>query len=567
MIKSINIKDFILIDELEVSFDRGLNILTGETGSGKSVIIDAIDLAFGARASKDQIRTGANKAVIELSIKLNPDFAFEFLEDNGIEPEDGNFLIISREISQNATRSRVNGVIVAQNFLQELRKFLIDIHSQHETYNYIQPKTHIDLLDSFGKDIHKELLANYKKTFSEYKSAQKELEIVESAVKTGEQKVDFLKYQIEEIAAAKINDLNEYDNLANERSVLLNAEELKNASFSSYEMLYNQENSIIDVLNSLKSKLSKASAHDENLIKFAESVDTATINLKETAGELRDYSENIEYNPERIMAIEERMDLLDKIKRKYGPSLSDVMNNLEKFEQELSLLDFSDEKLQELQEQVKTLRKDSEKLAEDLSTSRKHLSESLSLLIQEKLVKLEMPKVKFAINIENSNQLSSKGKDEVEFLISPNIGEPLKPLAKIASGGEISRVMLAIKTIFAKSDNVNTVIFDEIDTGISGKTSQAVAESLSELGFTHQVLCITHQPIIAAAADRHLLIRKEQSEETTRISITELNSEERTAALASLASGSHEDEDSLKFASSLLEQSKSFKESFRKISL
>lgn len=566
MIKEIYIKDFVLIDELKISFDKSLNILTGETGSGKSVIIDAIDLAFGARASKDQIRTGADKALIELFLEINNNFPYEILEENGIDLED-NMLIISREITQNATRSRINGMLVQQNFVQNLRKHLIDIHSQHETYNYVHPKTHINLLDNYGNEDYKELLANYKQIFSEYISTQKELETLKVQIQDSEQKTDFLKFQIKEISSAKIENLKEDEELTNERSVLLNAEELKNISYSGYEILYNQDGSIIDALNTLKNKLFKASELDENLSEFSEVLDSCTANLKDTASSLRNYSENIEADPQRLNQIEQRIELLDKLKRKYGGTHCEVLNNLEKFEAELNQITFSDEKFIELSKKVSVLKTETENLAKKLSESRKSLSLLLSEKIQEKLIKLEMPKVKFSINIEDSQEFSYKGKDAVEFLISPNIGEPLKSLAKIASGGEISRVMLAIKTIFAKTDNVNTVIFDEIDTGISGKTSQAVAEALSELGLNHQVICITHQPIIAAAADRHLFIRKEQTENSTRIFIDELNFEERINVLAALASGSCEDENSLNFAVQLLEQAKGYKENFKQVAL
>ena len=564
MIKSIRIKDYVLIDELEVNFDSGLNILTGETGSGKSVIIDAIDLAFGARASKDQIKTGSDKALIELYLELNRAFPLQILEENGIDIDD-NMLVISREITQNASRSRVNGVLVQQAFVQNLRTHLIDIHSQHETYNYIHPKTHAGLLDNYGSTEHKSILDAYKQTYTEYIAARNKLELIRSQIHNSEQRIDFLKFQIDEITNASITDINEYESLLQERTVLLNVEELKNISYSGYESLYNQDGSIIDVLNTLKTKIAKASELDENLSEHAEIIGSCSANLKEVAGCLRNYSENLEIDEQKLCQTEERIELLDKLKRKYGPELSDVLNNLEKFENELSQINFSDEQVKELAERVKELGIKAENLAEKLSQSRKILSTELSGLIQKKLVRLEMPKVKFSINVENLQAFSHNGKDDVEFLISPNIGEPLKPLAKIASGGEISRVMLAVKTIFARADNVNTVIFDEIDSGISGKTSQAVAETLAELSLNHQTVCITHQPIIAAFADKHLYIRKEQNDKATNVLIDDLSSHERINALASMASGFHNDSESQMFAARLLEQASYFKDSYKQI--
>lgn len=554
MIKTLFIKDFILIDEVEINLIKGLNILTGETGSGKSIIIDAIDLAFGARGTKDIIKNNSDKAIIEITVEINPDFPRDILEENAIDVENDNILIISREITQNATRSRINGVLVPQNLIQNIRKYLIDIHSQLETFNYIHPKTHIDLLDKYGNNKHKELLNIYKNTFCEYKTVKKELEIAQSLMTSGEQKIDFLKFQLEEITAAKIENMNEYNDLLQERSILLNAEELKEITYSGYEILYNQDSSIIDILNTLKNRLIKASEFDESLSELAEIINTSSINLKDASNELRNYTDNLETDPKRLKTVEERIELLDKLKRKYGPELSDVLNNLDKFELELNEINLSDEKIKELTIKQSHLHNQIIDLADKLANSRQIIASDLSEKIQNKLIKLEMPKVRFKVNIKPAKEYLYNGNDDAEFLISPNIGEPLKPLSKIASGGEISRVILAIKTVFTETDNVNTVIFDEIDTGISGKTSQSVAESLAELGLNQQILCITHQPIIAAMADKHLYINKIQDENSTNVHIKELEYNEKISALATLASGSSTNEESVNFAVNLLEQ-------------
>jgi len=348
MIKSLFINNFALIDELEVNFGKGLNILTGETGAGKSILIDAIDLVFGARSSKEQIKTGTNKALIELNVELSDNFPKNLLKENGIELEESNILIISREISNTGTRSRINGVLVTQNYIQSLREYLIDIHSQHETYNYIQLKTHITLLDSYGDKKHQELFEEFRKIYSEYKQTQKELALAKSQIQSKEQRIDFLKFQIDEISSAKIEDTNEYDNLLQERSVLINADELKNLSYSSYTSLYGQDNSIIDILNQIENKLIKASEFDKNLSRIIETLSSSSINLKDSADQLRNYSDNLETNPEQLTMIEERIDLLDKLKRKYGPDLANILDNLEKFEQELNEIEIKSEKAEEL---------------------------------------------------------------------------------------------------------------------------------------------------------------------------------------------------------------------------
>ena len=564
MIKTLFIQDFALIDEITIDFDSRLNILTGETGAGKSIIIDAIDLAFGARASKDQIKTGRSKAFIELTINVSQSFDKTILQSNGIELEDDNTLILSREVSQNSTRSRINGSLVTQNYVQELREQLLDIHSQHETYRYLNPKTHIHLLDSYGDKNHLELVKEFKIIYKDFSDTKNQIEAAKNQFQSIEQKIDFLEFQINEISSARIEDPDEFDNLMQRRLVLLNSEELKELTYSSYSELYCQDNSVIDILNQLENKLIKASEFDSNLSRIAENISSSTINLKDAADELRNYSEKMEIDPEKLSEIEERVELLDKLKRKYGPGLNDIIFKLEAFNAELAEISINNEKIDNLRAKLNELDIKISKLSQDLSKSRNKIADTLSTLVQGELIKLEMPKVQFVIKVKYKNNITADGIDDVEFMISPNPGEPLKPLAKVASGGEISRVMLAIKTIFAKSDMINTVIFDEIDTGISGKTSQSVGEELSTLSQTHQILCVTHQPIIAAMADRHFHIQKLQENNSTTIIINTLKDNERISSISKLASGSADDPDSVGFAAKLIQQARDFKSSFSK---
>lgn len=554
MLKTLLIKNFALIDELEVSFDKGLNILTGETGSGKSIIIGAIDLALGARASKDVIKSGKDKAYIEICLDASNNLTTKALKNLEIDYAEGEDLIISREITPSSAKSRINGILVNQTQMQEVRKTLLDIHTQHENYNFINPALHIELLDSYGQGEYGELLKEYRECYNTFVATQKQLDNVRKSAAENVQKVDFLTFQIDEIKAANITNINEYEELTDERNVLINAEELKTLTFSGYSALYGEEQSITDVLGRIEKELVRAAEYDPKLSELANTVASSAISLKEAAKELRNYSEGLEINPQRLEEIETRINLLDKLRRKYGTTLSDILNNLEKFEEELSSVNFSEENLARLETTVKESKEKSDKLANELSVARKALAEKLSSLIQSELVKLEMPKTRFSIDIQTGQELSPDGHDRVEFLISTNTGEPLKPLAKIASGGEISRVMLAIKGIFARTDMVNTVIFDEIDTGISGKASQAVAEAFAELAKTHQIICITHQPIIAAMADNHILIRKAHDEQATRIIVETLDSQGRLKAIAALASGLHDDVDALNFAGKLLSQ-------------
>lgn len=558
MIKSIAIANFALIDNTKIEFGKGLNILTGETGAGKSIIIDAIDLAFGARAFKEQIKTGKDRAIIELEIEVPESFPVNILTENGIDLF-GNTLTISREITLNATRSRINGVMVTQNFVQCIREYLLDIHSQHETFNYLQPKNHIDLLDQYGNKQHQDLIENFSNIYNEYRQIQKSLESANTNIEEKQQKIDFLTFQIKEIEEAKIEDIEEYERLIEQRTLLLNCEELKELTNSSYYCLYSQDSSIIDVLGQIENKLIKASEMDKKISEYIEPITSSIVNLKDAADCLRSYSEDLETDQEQLDRIEERIELLDKLKRKYGNTLAEILNNLEQFQTELDEIQINNANRDMLSQKFKIVEENLRLASENLSNSRKYLADILSGLVQKELFKLEMPKVQFKVNIENKNEISSNGIDEVEFLISPNPGEPLKPLAKIASGGEISRVMLAIKTVLAKADKVDTVIFDEIDTGTSGKTSQVIAEELANLSLSHQIICITHQPIIAAMADRYFYINKVQSENKTTVLISNFGQDKKVSAIAKLASGSETDMDAINFANKLLTQAVEYK--------
>ncbi len=548
MLKSIFIKNFTLIDELSLDFDARLNILTGETGAGKSIIIDAIDAALGARANKELIKEGQEKASIELSLHSKNDSVKKFLEENEIDFDDE--LVLYREITTNATRSRVNGVMVTQNILQELKNLLIDIHSQHQTYTYLQPKTHINLLDEYGNNEHKAALEISKSTYKEFLRTKREFAEKSQQNTDIEKKIDFLKFQIEEIEQAEITDIEEFETLKAEREKIVNAKELKELTYSSYYALYGQDASILSTLGNLENKLIKASSFDKELSKIADNISESATILKAASDELRDYSESLSCEPYRLEQIEERLNLLEKLRRKYGTTLEQILKNLETFKKELESIENADENLKLLEERVKILEETSNSFAQELSISRQNLAQKLSEMIESELHQLAMPNAKFKVNMEQIEK-NSLGIDNVEFLISANPGESLKPLAKIASGGEISRVMLAIKAIFAKSDSVNTVIFDEIDTGISGQTLQAVADKMKLLSASHQIICITHQPIIAAAADKHLHVEKHQDLLSTKVVVKELDWQGRIEILSRIAGG-EVNESSTAFAKELL---------------
>lgn len=548
MIKQLRIKDYILIDELIANFDAGLNVITGETGAGKSILINAIDIAFAPRVSKDVIKHDKEKAIIELVIENKKHDLSQLFEENGVD-NFGEEIVLSKEISQNGVRSRVNGTLVNQEFIKNLKNYFLDIHSQHQTYAFMQPKYHINLLDNYAKEAYGEKLEKFKEDFKDFQHMKSQLENLKTASDVTENQIEFLKFQINEIDSAAIKSSSEDDELNQELEILENAEKLKELTGSSYWAINGDDGSIMEALGKIKQNVSKAASLDKNLEETESNLIDAIERLHDAGSELREYSQNLDNDTERLNEIQERLFVLDKLKRKYGGSLDTVLETFDKLSKELNAIEFSTQNIDELEKQIKETETNLQHKAKEISESRKNFAQVLSVLIQEKLEKLELPKARFEISVK-PKELSSDGIDNVEFLISTNISEEMKPLAKVASGGEISRVMLAIKSIFAQSDDINTVIFDEIDTGISGKASQSVADEIVELSKYHQIIVITHQAIIASKANKHFYVRKSQNDET-KVEVYVLTGENRIKALAELAGGEI-NEQSIEFARSLV---------------
>ena len=549
MIKTLRIQDYTIIDELSTAFENGLNVITGETGAGKSIMIDAIDIALGAKASKETIKAGKNRALIELEIELSEKTLslIKSTMELGIEEKE---LIVTREITPTSSRVRVNGVMISQNELSELRKLVLDIHSQHQTYTYLQPKTHINLLDNFGSKEYAESIAAYKNLYKEYQNKLQKLKKLKDNDNQNKEQAEFLKFQIDEITSAEISDINEFDDLTAKSHVLENAQELKSVSYNAYEAIYGENENITDSLDKVKSFLDKISNCDENLHEITKNLDGIISDLKETARDLRNYSDNLDCDEETLNTIQSRLEILSKIRRKYGGSLEEALNKLDKLQEEYEFIGNSEEVIARLEKEISENEEQLLLLAKNISEVRKTLAQTLSETVTEKLKFLEMPYAQFKVDVRPV-ELCANGIDEVEFMIITNPAEDFKPLVKVASGGEISRVMLAIKSVFANTDDIGTVIFDEIDTGVSGKTSQAIASQLSELAKTHQILCITHQPIIAAWADTHFHVNKVQREDNVEVQVKKLSMEERESVLAKMLSGS-ENSVSLNLAKEML---------------
>lgn len=548
MIKQIKLKDYILIDELCANFDNRLNIITGETGAGKSIILNAIDLVFSSRVSKDVIKTGCDKACIEITLENTKHDLSKLFEENGIDNL-GSEIIISKEITQNSVRSRINGTLVNQELLKSLRTLFVDIHSQHQTYTFLQPQYHINLLDSYGREDYGALLDEYKTKYIEYQTLLTALETAKSSANATESQIDFLKFQINEIEEANIQSVTEEDELNQELEVLENAEKLKELTGSSYWAINGDDGSILEALAKIKVDISKAAGFDSSLEEVNQQFVDAVENLKDISSTLREYSQNLDNDTERLNEIQERLFIFDKLKRKYGGTLESVLQNYEQFSNELSTIEFSTQNIDKLEQEITKSKSELTEIASKITENRNNYAQVLSVLIQDKLAVLELPKARFEIKI-TPKELGQNGADNVEFMISTNVSEDLKPLAKVASGGEISRVMLAIKSIFAQNDDIDTVIFDEIDTGISGKATQSVADEIVELSKSHQVIVITHQAIIASKANKHFYVRKSQEDET-KVEVYVLTGDNRIKALAELAGGTI-NEQSIEFAKSLL---------------
>ena len=496
------------------------------------------------------IKTGENTSNIEITFGVeNPcEELKNFLNENGIELFD-NEIIVSKEIGQSTSRSRVNGVLVTLDFIKNLREFLIDIHTQHQSYTYLQPKYHIGLLDRYGDDEHKKSINEFNQIYEKYTDCKKRLDTLINSNFDTQNQIDFLNFQIDEIEKAQIEDENEDKKLDEELTILTNAGDLKQVSNAVYYAISEDEGAVLSQLNSIKSKLNRYSDIDKEVSEASDNIENALEILKEVSSNMRNYSERMEVDEQKIYEIQQRIEVLEKLKRKYGHTLENVIVNYNKFKADLTSLENGVENKEALEAETKKYYTKALELAKELSETRKNLSKELSGVLTKELEKLELPKVRFEVDCKPCD-LCKNGFDNVEFLISTNVSETVKPLSKVASGGEISRVMLALKTVFANQDNVETVILDEIDTGVSGSASQAVADEIKTLSKSHQVLCITHQPIIAAKSDNHLFVVKKQSD-TTEVNVYSLNDTEKIHAIAMLASGS-DDAKSLEFAKQLM---------------
>ena len=537
MLEHLHIRNAALIKESEISFGDGLNILTGETGAGKSMIIDSLQFALGGRAGKDFLRHGEKQAAVEALFSVQSQALAEKLAENGIAPEEDGTLLITRTLSETGKSvCRINGSTVTVGMLKEIAEDMIDIYGQHEHQSLLNPAKHIRLLDRFCCAGFGEAMEEYKNSWQRLKELEKQLAILIGDESQREQRMDMLRFQKEEIEAAALQE-GEEETLLERKKRLSSMEKLMRLTGESVTLLYDGDDrtpSACDQLGDALTKLQEAAEYDAALSTLADALADGYAAVEDCARELKREAEKQETDPEELERIEERLQLFYKLKRKYGGSIEAVLDFYKKAVQELDFLSNSSERAAELSAEKAAEEKRLSALAETLTARRKATAEQVEEQIEAALHDMEMKHARFHIQMDEKADWGADGKDKVEFLISANAGEPLKPLAKIASGGEMSRVMLALKTVLVDADEIGTFIFDEIDTGVSGRTARKVGEKMRFLGGKRQILCITHLPQIAAMADNHFLIEKESNAGETVTRVTALDEEGAVREVARL---------------------------------
>lgn len=537
MLRELTIRNLAVIEHISVVFHAGFHVLTGETGAGKSIVIDALALTAGGRSSSDMIRHGCDRADIEALFDLPRQHpVWGTLQRLGIEADSEETLIIRRELlSHGKSSARINGQGVTLTMLREIGEHLVNIHGQHEHQSLLRTEKHLEWLDSFaGEEIQQEK-STYRKCYLQYQAISRERRELEEKSRIGMQMLDLYRFQVEEIEAAKLKP-GEDESLDDERRKLSHAEKLMDAVTEAYDHLYGTKG-LVALSRALTRLQDIVKVDPDQLQPLVEQLQSAYYGVEDSAFQLRDYKENIEFNPQRLAQIEQRLDVLHSLKRKYGETTEDILNYHLKIKTEADQLENRDELLKELAEQEETLHKELQVQAENLSAIRRAASRILAKQIEQELAHLQMERSVFEVKLDTAS-FTISGADTAEFVLSTNPGEPPKPLAKIASGGEMSRVMLALKAIFSRIDEIPVLVFDEVDTGVSGRAAQAVAEKLSLLSKHCQVFAITHLPQVACMADHQYEILKQITHgDRTQTSVTELVEAQRVEELARMLGG------------------------------
>lgn len=550
MLSNLYIENIAVIEKTSIDFKKGLNVMTGETGAGKSIVIDSINAVLGNRTSKELIRTGASSAFVSAEFTNLSEKAIAVIYEAGFELEDGE-LLIQREISTTGkNKCRINGRPATVSTLKEIGVQLINIHGQHESYELMSPELHISYIDKLA-GLESEIEA-YQEVYKKYKKLSAELKKATVDESERERKIDLLKYQIDELEDADLRD-GEYEELNEQKAVLQNSEKIIEAIMSSRALMNGDEESsgVLENLQEINSQLSDISGYMSEIEPINSRIESAIYELEDCLSELTGLTDLVDTDGGSLDSIEERLDLIYTLGKKYGSTIKEMLDFLDKAKKELNALVMYDENREALIKECDKAHKEAEKLAKALSEKRRATSSEFADKVCEEMAFLDMPNVKLVV-VQEKCELNSLGCDNIEFLISTNPGEPPKPISKIASGGELSRMMLAVKNVLSDKDDIDTLIFDEVDTGISGSAAQKVGLKLREVSKSRQVLCVTHLAQIAAMGNSHFKISKSVRDEKTFTKVEELDHEGRKQELARIIGGTEMTKASLDYAEEML---------------
>ncbi|SHH08645.1 DNA repair protein RecN [Tepidibacter thalassicus] len=558
MILELYIKNFALVDEVRLNFENGLNILTGETGSGKSIIIDALNLCLGGRNDKSFIRKGVKKGLIEATFSISNKKLVDELLEYGIDVSVDENIIISREIyADGKSISRINGRNVRLSFLKKIGSFLIDVHSQHENQVLFNKEKHIEFLDLYGEEKLKVLKKEYSIVYKKYIEIKNKLNLLTENKDDIQiaREIDLLKFQINEIEDANLR-LGEYEELLKQREVYRNSEKIYTNLNKSYFNLYESNVNAFDLISKALKYLGDLSDFDEKLENYYLNLEDIMYRIQDLSKDIRDYKENIDFDIKSLDDIEIRIDTINNLRRKYGNTIEEILEYKEKIVSRLNEILSRDEKIVQLKESLKKIKEDLNEKSKEITLKRKKIAKELEDKICNELDSLNMKNVSFKVYFGEREDFTQNGKDVIEFMISFNIGEDLKPIYKIASGGEMSRFMLALKTILSGIDKVETLVFDEIDTGISGIAAQVVGDKLKVISNKKQIICITHLPQIAVNSDVHFNIEKIVQKDRTYTRIEKLSEEDKVKEIARLIAGLNITQKTMEHAREILQIAK-----------
>ena len=547
MLSLLHIENIAVIESADISFDRGFNVLTGETGAGKSIVIDAIAAILGQRAYRDMIRTGTNKASVRAVFTQVPELPW--FAENGVEydPE----TVVHREVYLDGKNvCRVNGTLVSVTILHKLGIQLINIHGQHDSASLFDEENHLTFLDAFGD--FGQVQADYREKYETVAKLRREIDRITMDEGEKLRRMETLRYQIGEIEKAEL-EAGEDDALEDRRKILQNAEKLSDSMQEAVECLYGGEDTdgASGLLAQAEYALARLSRFTDAYAELHDRVSDLMYQVQDVATEVRDVRDDLNYSADELEQIEARLDKIHRLRKKYGASCADILGYLERAKKELDEIEFADDHVERLKKKLKTAEDEAWAAAKLLREKRKETAAYLSSRILTELTQLDMPRVQFQVRFTELD-LTANGADSVAFYMSANAGEALKPMSKVASGGELARIMLAMKNVLAEKDQVGTLIFDEVDTGVSGRAAQKVAEKLRSVAAHKQVLCVTHLPQLAALANTHLLIAKSERDGRTFTSVTPLDLEGRKRELARIIGGTNITETTLKSAEEML---------------